>query len=433
MTMVKYCGFRENYPDLQESKQGLKTPGRNRRASVASQADTNSQSKYLFAHGPATKRLKPTSPAMISSNILKKNEHGPASLGKPLAQFPATLDGTDFQKKQRSPSLSNAQTGSPYSPTSNQSASRTHAHKSKLRNISKIQYADHEISCWYYSAYPVFSSLRSTSSVDGYFIEKLYICKKTFKYMRKPRTYERHLKKVESMTEPPCDVKIVYRQNRPERRKTIQVYRIDGQASTRNKLYCQNLCLFSKLFIEHKNTSYDPEPFIFYVLLERSLMEDGSPGVDFTPVGYFSREKKSENNLSCILIFPPYQKLGYGRFVISLSYEISKRNGLIGSPEKPLSDLGKIGYRSFWSYKILSLLQKSYEKSSVGLSLREMSVETAMKAEDILSTFAYLGFIHSTKAGLAVFINRQAIGQKLKKYLEKDYGKQLCDPMLLTL
>jgi len=50
----------------------------------------------------------------------------------------------------------------------------------------------------------------------------------------------------------------------------------------RRQLYCQNLCLFAKMFLGHKTLLYDVDPFLFYVMTETD--EDGCHFV-----GYFSK------------------------------------------------------------------------------------------------------------------------------------------------
>lgn len=73
------------------------------------------------------------------------------------------------------------------------------------------------------------------------------------------------------------------------------------------------------MFLDHKTLYYDVDLFLFYVLCE---IDDRGAHI----VGYFSKEKQSEEgyNLACILTLPPYQRRGYGKFLISFSYELSK-------------------------------------------------------------------------------------------------------------
>jgi histone acetyltransferase HTATIP len=119
------------------------------------------------------------------------------------------------------------------------------------------------------------------------------------------------------------------------------LYEMDGET---NKLYAQNLCLFAKLFLDTKSVFYDVTTFLYYLL----VAHHPAPGIPSTDlggegagaqgqgVGFFSKEKMSwdNNNLACILIFPPWQKQGLGQILMGASYEISKREGRLGGPEK---------------------------------------------------------------------------------------------------
>lgn len=63
------------------------------------------------------------------------------------------------------------------------------------------------------------------------------------------------------------------------RGKGLSVFEVDGNVS---KIYCQNLCLLAKLFLDHKTLYYDVEPFLFYVLTYNDSMGSHL-------VGYFSK------------------------------------------------------------------------------------------------------------------------------------------------
>ena len=126
----------------------------------------------------------------------------------------------------------------------------------------------------------------------------------------------------------------------------VSVFEVSGQTE---RIYCENLCLMAKLFLDHKNIRFDCKPFLFYILVENQTQNFA---------GYFSKEfgPQIENNLSCILTMPHCQRKGYGKFLIEFSYLLSKTEGRKGTPERPLSDLGFRTYVTFWATKIIEYL-----------------------------------------------------------------------------
>jgi len=156
----------------------------------------------------------------------------------------------------------------------------------------------------------------------------------------------------------------------------VCMFEVDGG---REAIYCNNLCYIAKLFLDHKTLEYDCTPFLFYVLCE---VTDRGCHV----VGYFSKEKVSlaKYNLACILVLPCHQQKGYGKLLISISYELSKIEEKVGSPEKPISDLGKVSYMSYWTAVLTDVLDRQPLTSE--LSVEDIARQTCMTTADIIET-----------------------------------------------
>jgi hypothetical protein len=161
------------------------------------------------------------------------------------------------------------------------------------------------------------------------------------------------------------------------------VFEVDGNI---DRIYCQNLCLLAKLFLDHKTLYYDVEPFLFYVLTKNDIN-----GCHF--LGYFSKEKHcpQKYNLSCITVLPHCQRRGYGRFLIELSYLLSQKEEQIGTPERPLSTHGAQTYEVYWKIKIVEQLLRYHHSKREKCVLKDLMNETGMAIEDIVDTLQKLG------------------------------------------
>ncbi|KAH0626355.1 hypothetical protein JD844_001293 [Phrynosoma platyrhinos] len=175
---------------------------------------------------------------------------------------------------------------------------------------------------------------------------KLWICEYCLKYMKFEKTYRYHLGQCQ-WRQPPG--KEIYRKN------NISVYEVDGK--------------------DHKE-----------------------------------KESPDGNNVACILTLPPYQRRGYGKFLIAFSYELSKLESTVGSPEKPLSDLGKLSYRSYWSWVLLEIL-RDFRGT---LSIKDLSQMTSITQNDIISTLQSLNMVKYWKGQHVICVTPKLVEEHLK-------------------
>ncbi|BFF95250.1 histone acetyltransferase Tip60-like [Drosophila madeirensis] len=258
-----------------------------------------------------------------------------------------------------------------------------------IKNVQWIELGKHRIKPWYFSPYPQVMCAQPC----------IYLCEWCLKYVMNATCLARHLVKC-NLRHPPGEE--IYRKD------TISFFEIDGR---RSRTYAQNLCLLSKLFLDEKTLYHDTDPFLFYIM---TVFDSRG----FHIVGYFSKEKISdENNLACVLTLPPYQRLGYGRLLIELSYELSKCERKTGSPEKPLSDLGLLSYRSFWSQAILDvLINKKYNDSEnkITISINDISEKTSINIDDVIFTLRELNLIMYYKSRHIVCVKSDVVKNHLK-------------------
>jgi len=254
----------------------------------------------------------------------------------------------------------------------------------RVKNLNRLQIGKHEVDAWYFSPYPK----------EYAHLPILYICEFCLSFFPSPMMFSRHRQRC-TMLHPPG--------NEIYRYEDISFYEIDGK---RQLTWCRNLSLLSKCFLDHKTLYYDVTPFMYYIMAKRD-----TTGCHF--IGYFSKEKESaENyNVACILTLPQHQRYGYGKLLIEFSYELSKKEGKLGSPEKPLSDLGLLSYRAFWAETIIELLLSTPESE---LSIDDIAQKTAITHADVMNTCTTLQLFKHYKGQHIICLNNAVLEKHQK-------------------
>ncbi|RMZ30160.1 hypothetical protein D0859_05736 [Hortaea werneckii] len=257
-------------------------------------------------------------------------------------------------------------------------------------SVANLFLGNLHIKPWYPSFYP-------EDLVGGRKAERLYVCQWCFRYTPDIVKYSAHC-----LREEPAPGRVVYEKG------DYIIHELDGEE---HKLYAQNLSLLSKLFLDTKSVFFDVSTFLYYPLLLRT---DSHPYGQV--VGFFSKEKMSwdNNNVACILIFPPWQKRGLGQVLIAASYVLGRREGRFGGPEKPLSQLGRKGYIVYWCGEVYRYLMSCHLKKTV--TIKEISEETYIMQEDVVAALREMDLVESRKtASGSVVVNKA----KLRAWAEK--------------
>ena len=325
---------------------------------------------------------KPPEPSPATKHTKRKVVHGVRTT--PGADAPAAADAdADAERKDDTFSKEKEVEKLRTSGSMTQCASEV----SRVKNLNMIQMGRHQIEAWYFSPYPV----------EYAHIDCLYLCEMCLSYFPSEALLTRHRHKC-TLLHPPG--------NEIYRSEDISFFEIDGR---RQKTWCRNLCLLSKCFLDHKTLYYDVDPFLYYVMCQRD-----NTGCHM--IGYFSKEKESAEgyNVACILTLPQHQRSGFGRLLIEFSYVLSKRENKLGSPEKPLSDLGLLGYRAYWTETIVELLLHTDDE----ISIDEIATKTSITHADVLQTCQALNMLKQYQ-GKHYLVLSDAIIEKHERQMKK--------------
>lgn len=352
-------------------------------------------------------------------------------------------------------------------PPGSPSHTRRASMKVLSRNIDKVILGNHLFDTWYFSPYPesVLSGQdhpQSSKSINGdhashksghseksatSIIPVLHVCPYCFKYTASPADYIQHVQQVHLH-----GLEVEGQSWWPVPRSALKVYEWEGYTvwdvdGEHEKLYCQNLSLFAKLFLEQKSVFFDTSGFHYFVLTyspsndrtsaspsttvakaktrgrkRRSSDTHGELGLKVQVLGFFSKESLSwdANNLACILVFPPYQHRNLGQLLMAVSYKLSGwewEDSIIGGPEKPLSVMGRKAYVRFWSERVARFFtgmtadaegERVFSKVKRGkraavpkevMSIKAIGDRTGMLAEDVIAALNEMGLCVPQKKG----------------------------------
>ena len=92
---------------------------------------------------------------------------------------------------------------------------------------------------------------------------------------------------------------------------------------------------------------------------------------------------------------------------MGVSYELSRREGRIGGPEKPLSEMGRKSYLRFWQARVAKEVLQVRSKSS--LEVIELARRCTMQVDDTVAALKEMGVCEVRKKADGVSVSKSRV------------------------
>ena len=120
---------------------------------------------------------------------------------------------------------------------------KEHEEATKVKNINRVVMGQWQMETWYFSPFG--------KEYDG--TDVLYVCEFDLNFFARREQLERYLTTKCKCFTPPGDE--LYREKTDKHH--VSIFEVDPREQ---RVYCENLCLLAKLFLDHKTLYYDVEP-----------------------------------------------------------------------------------------------------------------------------------------------------------------------------
>jgi hypothetical protein len=102
------------------------------------------------------------------------------------------------------------------------------------------------------------------------------------------------------------------------------------------------------------------------------------------------------------------------------AYELSKKEGKVGTPERPLSDLGLLSYRGYWTRVLLDILKRHKGNISIKVSIFLRAQDSFLSAVLLMPSSTYLNCVEKFMAVTVHSVFPSIVGKFLPFLMDFD-------------